>query len=320
MTAEIMQAPVLVDINGRGKERPWSVHKTANEYIAAAYDDINPDKAERLRGCATRLTFARDPDGDKLHLDGAWFCRVRLCPMCQWRRALKVGAQMRDILAAIAKSSEPLSYIMLTLTLRNCEADKLSENIDTLVAGVNRLSKQVPYLRAVKGWYRGLEVTHKTDPTDVNYDTYHPHLHMILGVVPSYFKSRAYLSQARWTEMWQQAVRTDYAPRVDVRKVRGNTAAAIAEAAKYTVKPGDVVVPEDWDLTLRTVATLDPALHRRRLVAYGGRLKEVHRQLQLDDPDDGDLIHTDSTQTPADWERISYAWYTGYRQYRCDKE
>lgn len=57
-----------------------------NEYLATAYDEIDQRVAERLRTCATRLIYGIGEDG-KRRLRAANFCRVRLCPICQWRRS-----------------------------------------------------------------------------------------------------------------------------------------------------------------------------------------------------------------------------------------
>lgn len=46
-------------------------------------------------------------------------------------------------------------------------------------------------------------------------------------------------------------------------------------------------------LTDKLVAVLDGALAYKRLIAYSGRLKEVHRELNLDDTENGDLISVD---------------------------
>ena len=66
-----------------------------NEYLATAYDEIDQRVAERLRTCATRLIYGIGEDG-KRRLRAANFCRVRLCPICQWRRSLKLYSQMSN--------------------------------------------------------------------------------------------------------------------------------------------------------------------------------------------------------------------------------
>jgi hypothetical protein len=43
-------------------------------------------------------------------------------------------------------------------------------------------------------------------------------------------------------------------------------------------------------------ATEPEGLYRKRLISYGGLLKEIHKELNLDDAEDGDLIHTDDEE------------------------
>lgn len=57
------------------------------------------DKARRLAECAQWAEFERLPNGQGLRLHEASFCRVRLCPMCQWRRSLKLGDQVRKVVS-----------------------------------------------------------------------------------------------------------------------------------------------------------------------------------------------------------------------------
>lgn len=311
-----IQVEVLSDRNSRGRERPWRYHKVMNEYLAMAYDDIDERTAERLRGCAPRLTFV-SVDGQK-KLKGAWFCRVRLCPMCTWRRSLKVGSQMRKVMAAIASSDMPLRYIFLTLTVKNCHGKDLSSEITKMLTAFNLLTKQTAFKKISEGWFRGLEVTHNTDTSSKDYDTFHPHIHLMIAVKPTYYSGRHYLKQEKWTAMWKQALRCDYTPIVDVRTVKGDTTAAVAEAAKYAAKVKDYIIPDDWDLTVDTVRTLDKAFRARKFIAFGGVIREWHKKLNLDDADTGDLIHTDPDEAGVNTDghpTYSYAWNTGYIQY-----
>lgn len=291
----------------------------ANTLLALAYDDINERKAERLRDCANFLTFTIKADGAK-KLRTMNSCRVRLCPMCAWRRSLKVHAHTVQILDAM---NEQYAFIFLTLTVQNCVADKLSSTIDDLMSGWQRLMQRKDVKKAIKGWYRGLEVTHNVDHTSESYNTYHPHFHTLLCVNKSYFTSRDYLSKGAWAQLWAESMRLDYEPIVDVRRVKGSTSKAVAEAAKYTVKDGDYILNNNWELTVDTVRILDTALENRRLVAYGGLMKELHKQLNLDDEVDGDLINvgepdeTESSETEA---TVDFFWHTGYQQYVKYKE
>ena len=311
--AEFAAIEVLLDKSSTGRERPWRAKKMANEALSEAYEPVNPRKAERLRSCGCFLSFSILEDGSK-KLKTMESCRVRLCPLCTWRRSLKVQAHTLEILKAM---DGKYAFVFLTLTVRNCAGAELSGTLDLLMDAWKRLSERKQFKAAVKGWYRGLEVTHNTDRDSLAFDTYHPHFHVILAVNPSYFTSRNYVKQDEWMQMWKQSLRADYDPVVDVRRVKGCTAKAVAEAAKYSTKEEDYIVPTDWELTVSTVRTLDAALDQRKLVAYGGIMKQLHKQLNLDDEENGDLINVDSEDsTAAPTERVeSYFWNTGYRQY-----
>lgn len=272
--------------------------------------DINPSKARRLDTCATSLTFVVGADGRK-RLSRADFCRVRLCPMCQWRRSLKLYGQMQRIIEGIAQRSERCRYLFCTLTVPSCTGSDLSATIDGLMDGWHRYWRTLQSLAGALGYYRGLEVTHNL--TD---NTYHPHFHVVLCVDSAYFGDRLlYKTQGWYSTEWQRAIRSERQLIVDVRAFRG-TSAGLAEACKYSCKSSDYIILDDWDMTLETVAILDSALANRRLASFGGLLKVVHRELNLDDNEDGDLIHLDDTAVEDNSYEITYNWYVGYRQYR----
>ena len=304
---------VLLDKSSTGRERPWRAKKMANEALSEAYKPVNPSKSERLLECGNFLSFSILEDGSK-KLKTMTSCRVRLCPICTWRRSLKVQSHTLTILNAV---NDKYAYLFLTLTVRNCSGEELSGTLDLMMGAWQRLSQRKQFKAAVKGWYRGLEVTHNTDRNSPFFDTFHPHFHCVLAVNKSYFTSRNYVKQDEWKELWKKSLRADYDPVVDVRRVKGCTAKAVAEAAKYSTKEEDYIVPTDWELTVSTVRTLDAALDQRKLVAYGGVMKQLHKQLNLDDEENGDLINVDSEDsTAAPTERVeSYFWNTGYRQY-----
>lgn len=299
------KSQVLVDKSRTGKTRYWALHKLHSGYISLAYEEIDPKKSERMRDCANWLAFHRKEDGT-LKLHDARFCRVRLCPICQWRRSLKTFVQMSQVLD-IAKA-DGYQFIFLTLTMRNCTADALSDELTHILLSFNRLMKYKDVQKAVKGYYRGCEVTH-----NIRTDEYHPHLHVVLAVRPSYF-SHSYISHDKWVALWQRALQVQYTPVVDIRKCRGG-AKAISEACKYAVKPSDILNFDDWDMTVDTLRVLDKALENRRFVGLGGILKEIHKKLHLDDMEEGDLVHVEGeAQSDATVDEIIYFW-NGYSQY-----
>lgn len=348
--AQVVTGQVLEDKSETGKSRPWGEKKMANELLSQAYVEIDVSKAARLRECASWLEFVRLEDGSR-RLKQANFCRVRLCPMCQWRRAVKNSLQVRRVVNAMTAAPGPkVHWLLLTLTVRNCSGDELSGLIDQMQAAWDRLSHRKE-MREVLGWYRGLEVTHdaaqiitsgmyrvrteyykahglKAGDDNPNYDTYHPHYHVLLAVPDAVIRRKYDAIREQWAAAWQSCLRVDYLPQTDIRRCVGrrmpsgalDMGASVAEVAKYACKDADYIVPDDWDLTVDTVRILDRALDKRRLIAYGKECKAWHKRLNLQDVDSesADLVTEDGETGAGEVAaREVYYWYTGYRQYRA---
>jgi plasmid rolling circle replication initiator protein Rep len=81
--------------------------------------------------------------------------------------------------------------------------------------------------------------------------------------------------------------------------ITSKVANAIAEVAKYAVKESDLIIRDeegniDERIMDNNLAVLDASLAYRRLVGFGGVLRDAYQDLKFDNIDDGDLIHTDS--------------------------
>lgn len=326
--------------HGVVKERPWREKKLANELLARAYDDVNPDKASRLRDCGRNLTFRVYADGTK-KLESMISCRVRLCPMCTWRRSLVNFANNVSIVKLL-EQQKPRAWLFGTFTLRRCTGEELSKQLDLVLYAWKKLMLNTVVKSAVKGSYRGLEVAHDIDPYiteasysrrkkwcenrglsvgDLNptYNTYHVHIHAIFCVNSSYFKNSTYLKHEQWTEAWKQALGVDYVPSVDIRRVKANAngfSGAVGEVSKYATKSKDYIIPDDWDLTVETVRLLDGVLNGRRLVSYSGCMLEAKRQLKLSDEESADLakISGEYAESDLSYKLVTYFWMSGYTQ------
>lgn len=55
---------------------------------------------------------------------------------------------------------------------------------------------------------------------------------------------------------------------------------------------------------LDVVKDLEKGLFRKQMIAYGGLLKQVHKELNLDDIEDGDLVRVDED---SDTEEKAYS-------------
>lgn len=312
---------ILKDLLPDGSERPWKDKKLKTMLLAESYERLGSKKAYRVRECGSFLEFKRYISTGEIRLNGANFCKVRLCPMCAWRRELKIFAQVSKVMDN-ALEIKDYRFIFLTLTCRNSYANEVVETIDNLFHAFKKLTERKQFKQVVKGWFRALEITHNLDLGSDSFDTYHPHFHCILMVNKSYFSdTKMYLSQEKWTSLWKSCLKVDYTPIVDVRAFKVGSkkqvSKSVSETAKYTVKDNDYLVLDNNELTDSAVQVLDGALTSRRLVAFGGLLRDIHKKLNLDDMEEGDLVNTGDEDLREDVDFIieHYKWHVGYHQY-----
>lgn len=301
--AETGTGELLADLSASGRVRPWNELKKQNLRMAVLFGlarnyagdgAISEDGLIRLRDCASLLFFGLLEDGG-MKLVRASFCKNKLCPICNWRKGMKLYSQVTDITNAIAASGMKVRYIFLTLTIRNCGGEQLRETLDKMNKGfayVTAKSKTFASAKLLKqnllGYYKAVEITCHVEK---GRNDFHPHIHAVLAVKPQYF-GRGYLKQAEWRELWKAALGVDYLPQVDVRTIN-MSAKDIAEVAKYPLKSSDLLKAEDEDKAARALAVLAPAIRGRRFVSYGGIFRDYKKLLRLDDVETGDLVNTD---------------------------
>ena len=115
-------------------------------------DDIITDNGlKSLEECGDTLVFMRNEEGEK-RLHGANFCRNRLCPMCNWRRSLKMYSQVSQITDKILTTRKS-RFIFVTLTVKNPDAEHLTETLDLMNKGFRisqAIAEHLPLLKNLK--------------------------------------------------------------------------------------------------------------------------------------------------------------------------
>ncbi|MDI3552405.1 protein rep, partial [Streptococcus thermophilus] len=287
MTDFKKQGEILVDKNSRGKERDWRGRKILSLKLADIFKELQYKKTfvERVISCGDTLQFIQNQDGN-LKLYQTYFCKNKLCPMCNWRRSMKYSYQTSRIVDEAIKQSPKGRFLFLTLTVKNVEGEALNSTISQLTKSFDRLFKRAKVQRNLLGYLRSVEVTHNE-----NNKTYHPHIHVLMMVRPSYFQSKKdYITQKEWSDMWSNSLKVDYTPMIDIRTVKETgkgLRGAVLETAKYPTKPIKLDVENK-----QVVDDLYNGLYRKRQLGYGGLFKAIKKQLALDDAENGDLVHT----------------------------
>jgi plasmid rolling circle replication initiator protein Rep len=305
------------------RHKPWDQHRAEADEVSDIFANSQFSRhqryAKRVEWCSQVLEFARDPPTDlfqserKLKLTNSWFCRVRHCPVCQWRRALQWQARLYQALPKLLIDYPDARFLFLTLTVRNCPIHELRSTLILLARSWQRLT-QLSIWPAI-GWIRATEITRSQKDRSA-----HPHFHALLMVPPSYFQAE-YLRQEQWAELWQHSLQVDYRPVVDVRVIRQNTKrsrvsvnqvnipqmwAIVSEILKYAVKPSDMIRDHDWFLSL-----VDQ-VHKMRSVAVGGVLKPYMRARKRDDW----ITEPAEEEANANAERLFFGWKMEVKKYR----
>jgi len=173
------------------------------------------------------------------------------------------------------------------------------------------MSQRKDFRKVVIGYFKAFEILGSSTPSD----EMNPHFHILLIVSESYFKSRNYIKQSKWTEMWKNALRIDYTPVVDVRRVRSKNEkmtplqSVVAEVAKYSLKQTDLISKDD-----EYFKSIIEQTKRMRFYSTGGMLKKKFSLKNENDVEDVKLEETKENE----WIEICkelYSWNYNNKQY-----
>lgn len=278
------------------------LNRKAADYIEK---HITVKAINRFETCRSWMHYLTNLEMSVKRLHNTDACGNRFCPICTWATAKKDAIKISVMMDAV-KDVEDKEYLFLTLTAPSVTGEELCDQIDNFNKGVNRLFKRRNVERVVKGYIRKLEVTTdqekliteklykrkkdyynlrglKIGDSNPTYNTYHPHMHIIVVVNKSYFKdTKVFISKAEWLEMWRGCMRDNSITQVDVRKVSSTVASnsnAVLEIAKYSAKGSDLYYSETVFDTFYT------ALKRRQLIVYSGIMKDYAKKFKNGDLD-----------------------------------
>ncbi len=262
--------------------------------------------ATRQINCATFLHYAVERGTLEMYLNQANFCNQRSCPVCQWRRSVKLRLKLFTGIRQLLSDRSDLVGIFLTLTVKNCHQSDLRWTLRAMESGWAALRHRADfpalgYLKSVEvsrphdcyygGQYlgrlgskrikeiNGLEGFKKALWQEFFCEQVHPHFHVLMLVDKSYFSPTSYIDHLGWVTRWRMAMRLDYSPVVDIRRIYSEPGAgidsAIFEASKYMIKPSDLS------------DALAPFVLRQfyglKLVSTGGILSSYLRNSEVDE-------------------------------------
>ena len=305
---ENQDSQTLRDFTKSGKERPWKEKKIGNVTYSELLEILKIKKAHNVRQCGNILEFKATDEG-YLKLYKTWFCKSKLCPVCNWRRAMKNSYQTQKIVEAVIQEKPSARWLFLTLSNRNSiDGATLEQSIKEMNKAFNRMFKYKKVAKNLVGFMRATEVT-----VNEKDGSYNQHMHVLLCVENSYFKNKAnYITQEEWINLWQKALQVDYKPVANIKAIKPNKKgdkdiqAAIKETSKYSVKSSDYLTG-NHEKDAEIVQDLEQGLYRKRMLSYGGLLKQKHKLLNLDDAEEGNLIQTSDEEKTTEEEQKAHS-------------
>ena len=306
--AENQDNETLKDMTKSGKQRPWREKKIDNVGYADILEILKIKKAYNVKQCGNVLEFKPTDEG-YLKLHRTWFCKSKLCPVCNWRRAMKNSYQAQKVIEEVVKEKPNARWLFLTLSTRNAiDGETLEKSLKHLTESFRRLFKYKKVSKSLIGFMRSTEVI-----VNKNDGSYNQHMHVLLCVESSYFKKQGqYIKQSEWVDLWQKALQVNYRPVANIKAIKPNQKgdkdiqAAIKETSKYSVKSSDYLTG-DSEKDSEIVSDLEQGLYRKRMLSYGGLLKQKHKILNLDDAEDGNLINTSDEDKTTDEEEKAHS-------------
>lgn len=292
------------------KDVKWNKKKAENTAAAralAAAEFDNPHRdvilkwSQRLKECSSWLLFAEYQNLSTAELQrklkNASFCKVRGCPICEWRKSLMNFARGLSRLPAISKEHPSYEFLFLTLTVKNCSVYDLREQIQAMNKAWARLIRR-KRMGVVKGYVRTTEVTRSKETGSA-----HPHFHCILVVPSGYFKKpELYITHERWVQLWRKALKADYDPIVDIKRIKkSKLSKGILETLKYCIGGVTEKDKKGKNKVVGQIHELDPAFFREmlvqlrslRLINCGGILSDLFKE----DASNEDLVNTGLEET-----------------------
>lgn len=258
---------------------------------------VSETSLELIEDCSTFLMFASDESMEKKKQYKGNSCKNRFCPVCSWKKAKK-DALAISVMMKYLKQEENKEFIFLTLTAPNISAEELNNEVKHYNKSFKRLMERKEVKKIAKGYIRKLEITYNKDrfitkemykkgqayyknlglkigDNNPNYNTYHPHFHVLIAVNKSYFTDKEYyITHKRWLELWQESTKNPLITQVNVQKVSKSRDDKVYEVAKYSAKDSDYLVDENvFEVFYR-------ALKGKRLLVYSGLFSEANKKFK----------------------------------------
>ena len=145
---------------GQDITAPYAEYKLEKKWVEQIFDPRKErGRLERFQDCASHIIFHHCKDKSHYNrLHAANFCRDRMCLMCQWRKSLRTYANISKAVDQILTTNKQKpQFILLTLTVKNCEVAKYAVKPNVMKQTGN-VEMKLNALKALKEHLKGVHL------------------------------------------------------------------------------------------------------------------------------------------------------------------
>lgn len=275
---------ITQDENAVRHAETWERKKMAAKEMSLKLARLGKEfrgRSERMRVCADVVQTRICASCGTPHVVHTNLCRDRVCPVCTWRLSVKRFMTMYQIVDGLRVAYPEAPWQFVTLTVENCTPEDLTAVIDEMGRTWNNITTSAKFRKKIIGWAKSLEITYNKKT-----GTLHPHFHILtmwqeaegdpdeyvidrwLGGVHRKANRKAQNAQIIKEKVWQDQ---------EDEELMG----AVLETYKYSVKSSDLE-----EMPLGVFRQVLKTLAGRRLVSFGGVIKEYAKAMEADDLND----------------------------------
>lgn len=247
------------DIRDRAQKDRYQLLKTAARLL--------PD--ERIANCmsavaplVTHVTAWHDPDEKSAGYRDLQRCESDSCPFCAYARS---ESQRHKLVVALASAQKRDLYpLLVTLTLRHRQGEKLADVRAGLLAAYNRMFSGRAYQRLKDEYLIVGKVRSEEQPYGVN--GWHPHLHVLLFTEMELVGAARAAFEAELRRRWQAALEHEgryasFEHGLDVRN-------AESDIADYVAKWGHEPLNGAWGVDSELARSTVKQVHQNGLTPF----------------------------------------------------
>lgn len=279
-------------------QEKWTEKKKRAKAMAEKLKSLGPKykgRAARMQQCSEYIRLNVCENCGTSHIEYAGLCRDRFCPVCIWRLSMRRFATMYQLVEGLRVAYPEAPWQFVTLTAANCRPSELPEVLDEMYRAWNAITSTKKFKNKIAGWARSLEITYNSEN-----NTIHPHFHILTMWHECTEEPDDYIID-RWLKGVQRyATRKAQDAQTIGWKVDRNTEddkviGAVIETYKYSVKDTELD-----EMPLGTFRQVVEAMGGRRLVAFGGVIKEYAKECELDRMDEAGNDDMEEMETKLD--------------------